>query len=313
MGLKHLEDVTYFRLNNEINRPVNGQIMLHKDKEALDAFFKENVVPNTMFFDSIKDKINYLIEHNYIETAFIKKYRPEFLEELSQFIKDQNFQFKSFMAAYKFYNQYALKTNDGEYYLESMEDRVFFNALYFADGNEAVAIDIANEIIHQRYQPATPSFLNAGRARREGYRVDSVPTIGSIAWSTAGGYGHVAWVSNVMGDNIEIEEYNYGYTGSYNKRIIKANTMTGFIHFKDLDGGNVVSSSNVFNSQPSSSTGGTHYFKNKAPIKNQPLASAASIAYYSPGESVHYDQVLEKDGYKWLSYISYREVVVIFS
>ena len=166
MGLKHLEDVTYFRLNNEINRPVNGQIMLHKDKEALDAFFKENVVPNTMVFDSIKDKINYLIEHNYIETAFIKKYRPEFLEELSQFIKEQNFQFKSFMAAYKFYNQYALKTNDGEYYLESMEDRVFFNALYFADGDEAVAIDIANEIIHQRYQPATPSFLNAGRARR---------------------------------------------------------------------------------------------------------------------------------------------------
>ena len=143
------------------------------------------------------------------------------------------------------------------------------------------------------------------RARREGYRVDNTPAIGSIAWSTAGGYGHVAWVSNVMGDNIEIEEYNYGYTGSYNKRTIKANTMTGFIHFKDLEGGNVVSSSKVFNSQPSSSTGGTHYFKNKAAIKNQPLASATSIAYYSPGESVHYDQVLEKDGYKWLSYISY--------
>lgn len=125
MGLKSLEDVTYFRLNNEINRPVNGQIMLHKDKEALDAFFKENVVPNTKAFDSITDKIQYLLEHNYIERAFIEKYRPEFLEELAQFIKDQNFQFKSFMAAYKFYNQYALKTNDGEYYLESMEDRVF--------------------------------------------------------------------------------------------------------------------------------------------------------------------------------------------
>ena len=49
-----------------------------KIKEALDAFFKENVVPNTMAFDSITDKINYLIEHNYIETAFIQKYRPEF-------------------------------------------------------------------------------------------------------------------------------------------------------------------------------------------------------------------------------------------
>ena len=99
------------------------------------------------------------MKHNYIETAFIQKYRPEFLEELAQFIKDQNFQFKSFMAAYKFYNQYALKTNDGEYYLESMEDRVFFNALYFADGDEAIAIDIANEIIHQRYQPAYTFFL----------------------------------------------------------------------------------------------------------------------------------------------------------
>ncbi len=53
MGLKSLEDVTYFRLNNEINRPVNGQIMLHKDKEALDAFFKENVAPNTMVFDKL--------------------------------------------------------------------------------------------------------------------------------------------------------------------------------------------------------------------------------------------------------------------
>ena len=138
------------------------------------------------------------------------------------------------------------------------------------------------------------------RARREGYRVDNTPTIGSIAWSTAGTYGHVAWVSNVMGDQIEIEEYNYGYTEAYNKRIIKANTMTGFIHFKDLAGGS------VGNSQTSVSTGGTHYFKSKSAIKNQPLASATAIDYYYPGEKVHYDQILEKDGYKWLSYTAYN-------
>ena len=166
MGLKQLEDVTYFRLNNEINRPVNGQIMLHKDKEALDAFFKENVVPNSMVFNSITDKIDYLIKHDYIETAFIQKYRPEFLEELYQFIKDQDFQFKSFMAAYKFYSQYAMKTNDNTKYLESFEDRVAFNALYFANGDEELAWNLADELINQRYQPATPSFLNAGRARR---------------------------------------------------------------------------------------------------------------------------------------------------
>ena len=137
------------------------------------------------------------------------------------------------------------------------------------------------------------------RARREGYRVDNTPTIGSIAWSTAGTYGHVAWVSNVVGDQIEIEEYNYGIRESYNKRVVKANTMTGFIHFKDLAGGS------VGHSQSSASTGGTHYFKTKSAIKNQPLASATAIDYYYPGENVHYDQILEKDGYKWLSYISY--------
>ena len=137
------------------------------------------------------------------------------------------------------------------------------------------------------------------RARREGYRVDNTPTIGSIAWSTAGTYGHVAWVSNVVGDQIEIEEYNYGIRESYNKRVVKANTMTGFIHFKDLAGGS------VGHSQFSASTGGTHYFKTKSAIKNQPLASATAIDYYYPGENVHYDQILEKDGYKWLSYISY--------
>lgn len=166
MSLKELGDVSYFRLNNEINRPVNGQIPLHKDQEAVKAFFTENVLPNTKQFDSILDKIAYLLEENYLEKEFLDQYSPEFIIKIDQFLKDQNFRFKSFMAAYKFYNQYALKTNDGAYYLESMEDRVLFNALYFAEGDEELALNLANEMIHLRYQPATPSFLNAGRARR---------------------------------------------------------------------------------------------------------------------------------------------------
>ncbi|MCK1218430.1 class 1b ribonucleoside-diphosphate reductase subunit alpha [Streptococcus uberis] len=166
MSLKDIGDISYFRLNNEINRPVNGKIPLNKDKEALDAFFKENVIPNTKAFPSVTEKINFLLEHDYIESEFIKKYTFDFIEELAALIKEENFQFKSFMAAYKFYQQYALKTNDGEYYLESLEDRVMFNALYFADGNEDLAKDLAIEMINQRYQPATPSFLNAGRSRR---------------------------------------------------------------------------------------------------------------------------------------------------
>ncbi|WP_275934944.1 ribonucleotide reductase N-terminal alpha domain-containing protein, partial [Oenococcus oeni] len=62
--------------------------------------------------------------------------------------------------------QYAIKTDDGNYYVESYEDRITVNALYYADGDQKLAMRIADEMIHQRFQPATPSFLNAGRARR---------------------------------------------------------------------------------------------------------------------------------------------------
>ena len=84
MSLKNLGDVSYFRLNNEINRPVNGQIPLNKDKEALRAFFRENVIPNSMAFDTIIDKINYLIDNDYIESEFISKYTPDFIESLAK-------------------------------------------------------------------------------------------------------------------------------------------------------------------------------------------------------------------------------------
>ncbi|TPR12535.1 class 1b ribonucleoside-diphosphate reductase subunit alpha [Apilactobacillus timberlakei] len=166
MSLKDLKDVTYYDLNNEINIPKDGKIQLNKDKEALDAFIKENVEPNLKSFSSLKERFDYLIKNQYIEKNFVDKYDFKFMEKLYQYLKEQNFHFKSFMAAYKFYAQYALKTNDGEYYLEQFIDRVAMNALLFADGNEELALDLANEIVHQRYQPATPSFLNAGRKRR---------------------------------------------------------------------------------------------------------------------------------------------------
>ena len=136
------------------------------------------------------------------------------------------------------------------------------------------------------------------RAKREGYRVDQRPAIGSIAWDTSGQYGHVAWVSNVFGDMIEIEEYNYGVRERYNRRTVKANSMTGFIHFKDV--GNTSSG----NYQLSLVSSGTHIFTEKAAIMDQPSLTATIIDYYYAGESVHYDQTLEKDGHKWISYIS---------
>ena len=166
MSLKDLKDVTYYDLNNEINIPKDDKIQLNKDKEALEAFIKENVEPNLKKFGSLKEKFDFLIDNDYLEEEFINKYDFSFIEKIYDYLESQNFKFKSFMAAYKFYAQYALKTDDGNYYLEQFIDRVAINALYFADGDEELAMNLADEIVHQRYQPATPSFLNAGRKRR---------------------------------------------------------------------------------------------------------------------------------------------------
>lgn len=64
MSLKDLKDVTYYDLNNEINIPVNGQIPLNKDQEALQAFLTQNVEPNTKKFASLKDRFDYLLAND---------------------------------------------------------------------------------------------------------------------------------------------------------------------------------------------------------------------------------------------------------
>lgn len=158
--------VKYFDLNNRLNIPKDGQIQLQLDQAALEDFIQENVVPNTKQFASVQERLHWLVDHDYLEAGFIRQYRPEFIDDLYTYLRDQDFHFHSFMAAYKFYAQYALRTNDKEYYLEDYVDRVATNALYLANGDETLAMDLANELIHQRYQPATPTFLNVGRKRR---------------------------------------------------------------------------------------------------------------------------------------------------
>ncbi|MCM0582373.1 class 1b ribonucleoside-diphosphate reductase subunit alpha [Weissella diestrammenae] len=166
LGTLDQNTVTYFDLNNELNIPKNGTIQLDKDKEALAAFIRENIEPNTLQFDSLKARFDYLIENDFVDIAMVEQYEFSFIEQLYQYLRQENFQFKSFMAAYKFYAQYAIKTNDKQFYVENYIDRVAMNALFYANGDERLALNLADEMIHQRYQPATPSFLNAGRSRR---------------------------------------------------------------------------------------------------------------------------------------------------
>lgn len=161
-----LTQVKYYDLNNEVNIPKDGKIQLDKDQAALKDFIENNVKPNTKQFASVTARYKWLEDNDYIEDGFMDKYSNTFIEKLYDYLKQQDFHFHSFMAAYKFYAQYSLRTNDKEYYLENYIDRVAMNALYLANGDEDLAMILADEIIHQRYQPATPTFLNVGRKRR---------------------------------------------------------------------------------------------------------------------------------------------------
>lgn len=162
---KNEKELTYYELNNKINIPVNGQIQLHYDKEAVSAYFRQHINQNSLFYYTLEEKIKTLLEGNYIDKDMIIKYKMSFIKELFRFIYDKKFRFDSFMGAYKFYRQYAMKNNTGDLYLERFEDRVAFNALYLADGDKELAYAIAEEMISRRYQPATPTYLNAGKAR----------------------------------------------------------------------------------------------------------------------------------------------------
>ncbi|HEM2749043.1 TPA: SH3 domain-containing protein [Streptococcus suis] len=154
-----------------------------------------------------------------------------------------------------------------------------------------------------------PAYGNAEvwgyRAQREGYRVDMSPAVGSVAWWTSP--MHVAWVSSIQGDMVEIEEYNYGTRYTYNRRLIHKNSVSGYIHFKDLAGSPVSQTSPAPTQTHTSglANSGTYTFTQQAPIKNEAKQSSTTLDYYYAGESVRYDRVLTADGYQWISYVSY--------
>jgi ribonucleoside-diphosphate reductase alpha chain len=159
--------MSYHELNAMINLwDADGKMQLDKDKLAVRKYFLDHVNQNTVFFHSLKERLDYLVEHEYYEKEVLDQYRFEFIEELEKLAYSKKFRFEAFMGAYKFYTGYALKTFDGSRYLERFEDRVVMVALALAEGDEKLAINLVEEIIAGRFQPATPTFLNCGKKQR---------------------------------------------------------------------------------------------------------------------------------------------------
>lgn len=158
---------TYRSLNAELNiLGENGEIQFDKDTAAAKAYFLEHVNPNTVFFHSLKEKREYLTENGYWDDGTFDNYTDDDVKGVFRVAYAHKFRFRTFLGAYKFYSQYALKTFDGERYLERYEDRVAMVALHLADGDVGLAHRIVEEIITGRFQPATPTFLNLGKAQR---------------------------------------------------------------------------------------------------------------------------------------------------
>ncbi|MFE1644503.1 class 1b ribonucleoside-diphosphate reductase subunit alpha [Microbacterium sp. P01] len=161
------EGLDYHALNAMLNLyDEDGKIQFDADKRAAREYFLQHVNQNTVFFHSLQERLDYLVEKEYYEPAVLAKYTPEFIQELNDLAYAKKFRFDTFLGAFKYYTSYTLKTFDGKRYLERFEDRVVMTALGLADGDQKLATDLVEEIIAGRFQPATPTFLNTGKAQR---------------------------------------------------------------------------------------------------------------------------------------------------
>jgi len=144
----------------------DGKIQFSKDREAVDAFFNAHVRPNSMTFASPQARLDYLLREGYYDPRVLARYESSVVLALFAHAHASGFRFQTFLGAWKFYTSYTLKTFDGKRYLESFEDRVVMVALTLAQGDETLARQLTDEILSGRFQPATPTFLNGGKAQR---------------------------------------------------------------------------------------------------------------------------------------------------
>ncbi|WP_130831213.1 class 1b ribonucleoside-diphosphate reductase subunit alpha [[Erwinia] mediterraneensis] len=157
----------YHALNAMLNLyDASGRIQFEKDHEATRQFFLQHVQPNSVVFASTAERLRTLVADGYYEAQVLNQYPFPFLCALHDEAEAFGFRFQTFLGAWKFYTSYTLKTFDGKRYLESFEQRACMVALTLAQGDQALARALLQEILSGRFQPATPTFLNCGKQQR---------------------------------------------------------------------------------------------------------------------------------------------------
>ncbi|WP_342269130.1 class 1b ribonucleoside-diphosphate reductase subunit alpha [Spiroplasma endosymbiont of Aspidapion aeneum] len=159
----------YIELNARAKIFTKGVDNFKLDIQAANSYIDNHIKPNFLSFNSVKDRIEYLVKEHYYDEKIIGMYKMNEIDELTKFAYSFKHNFSSFMGAIKFFSAYALKSFDGKKYLETYEERVLMNALYFGQGSYDDAKKYLQTIITGRFQPATPTFLNAGKKQRGEY------------------------------------------------------------------------------------------------------------------------------------------------
>lgn len=161
------DGLDYHALNAQLNLyDADGKIQFESDRAAARQYFLQHVNRNTVFFHSLEEKLDYLITEGYYESKVFDAYSDDDVKVLYKQAYAHKFRFPTFLGAFKYYTSYTLKTFDGKRYLERFEDRVVAVALTLAAGNVELAKNLVDEILTGRFQPATPTFLNAGKKAR---------------------------------------------------------------------------------------------------------------------------------------------------
>ena len=160
-------ELDYHALNAQLNLyDADGRIQFDADRAAARQYFLQHVNQNTVFFHDLEEKLDYLVEEGYYEEHVLDQYAMEDIKALYKQAYAHKFRFPTFLGAFKYYTSYTLKTFDGKRYLERFEDRVVMVSMYLARGDVDLAASFVDEIMTGRFQPATPTFLNAGKAAR---------------------------------------------------------------------------------------------------------------------------------------------------
>lgn len=156
----------YILLNNKVNMKDNqgNYINLDLDKQAVKEYFLNNVNQNTVFFHSLEEKLNYLIDEGYYDKKVLDKYTMEEIKEIFKIAYSKKIRFRSYTGAVTFYERYAMRTTDKERILERYEDRLSMIALTigrnFKEAKEFIEI-----LANRQLQGATPVFMNSGKLR----------------------------------------------------------------------------------------------------------------------------------------------------